>query len=155
MITDNRDPTNMLGIPTSHSVTSLYSFCHVCSRSWARYPCLGLHPPHRGSVHRNSRKHHADTHTSSPICLSSLSSSPLPVHPEPAHLARQRNLSPAGSDESFSCRAMDTRRDSGILVLNQCHHAFHASCLTSWFEYRHYRCPICQTSYSPVKRSRA
>ena len=37
-----------------------------------------------------------------------------------------------------------------IRVLNRCNHAFHASCLASWFQYGQFRCPICQASYSPV-----
>ncbi|KAJ5203851.1 uncharacterized protein N7498_004730 [Penicillium cinerascens] len=89
-----------------------------------------------------------------PICLSSLSSSPYLADPEPVHLAGQPGLSPARSEDSCSCGARDARRDSGILVLNRCHHAFHFSCLTSWFEYRRYQCPICQASYSPAKAVR-
>ncbi|KAJ5127703.1 hypothetical protein N7448_008482 [Penicillium atrosanguineum] len=86
-----------------------------------------------------------------PICLSSLLSNPYLTNPEPTHLAGQRGRSPAHSNGSCSCGATDSRRDSGILVLNRCHHAFHLACLTSWFEYRRYRCPICQESYSPAK----
>jgi len=88
---------------------------------------------------------------SSPICLSSMSSSSYLANPKPAHLAGQRGPPPSRSDGSCSCGATDYRRDSGIIVLNRCHHAFHLACLTSWFEYRRYRCPICQASYSPTK----
>lgn len=87
----------------------------------------------------------------SPICLSSLLSNPYITDPEPAHLAGQRGPSPVRSDGSDSFGASCSRRDSGILVLSRCHHAFHLACLTSWFEYRRYRCPICQESYSPAK----
>lgn len=93
-----------------------------------------------------------------PICLSSLSSTPNLAYPKPAHVPRRQSehdTSPAPSDadadaDGSCCGAADgSRRDSGILVLNRCHHAFHLRCLSSWFEYRHYRCPLCQASYSP------
>jgi hypothetical protein len=94
---------------------------------------------------------------SSPICLSSLSSNPNLAFPKPAQLPRrqppERDTSPDPSDGSCcGAAAAGTRPrcDSGILVLNRCHHAFHLSCLSSWFEYRHYRCPICQASYTPT-----
>ncbi|KAJ5895944.1 uncharacterized protein N7473_005343 [Penicillium subrubescens] len=86
-----------------------------------------------------------------PICLSSLSSSPYLVLPEPARLPHgQRKASDSRSGESSYTEAKDCRQDSGILVLNRCHHPFHTACIASWFEYRHYRCPICQASYSPA-----
>lgn len=91
-----------------------------------------------------------------PICLSSLSSTPNLTYPKPAQLPRRqpprRDTSPDPSDGSCcgaAAAGTSPRRDSGILVLNRCHHAFHLSCLSSWFEYRHYRCPICQASYTP------
>ncbi|KAJ5657573.1 uncharacterized protein N7484_001222 [Penicillium longicatenatum] len=77
-----------------------------------------------------------------PICLSSLSSPAYLSSPEPAHLPGIRS-----DDASIP----DTENEKSIIVLNRCHHAFHSSCLTSWFEYRHYKCPICQASYSPVE----
>lgn len=90
-----------------------------------------------------------------PICLSSLSSTSNLACPKPAHLPRRQplgeDISSTPSDGSCCGAArIDTRRDSGILVLNRCHHAFHLRCLSSWFEYRHYRCPLCQASYSPT-----
>ncbi|RAK94628.1 hypothetical protein BO79DRAFT_185337 [Aspergillus costaricaensis CBS 115574] len=80
-----------------------------------------------------------------PICLSTLAASQdtLPF-PEPAWVA------PSPHDEPNLHDTMEADRVSGrrnILVLNRCHHVFHASCLASWFEYHQYRCPICQTSY--------
>ncbi|PYH66219.1 uncharacterized protein BO88DRAFT_407146 [Aspergillus vadensis CBS 113365] len=82
---------------------------------------------------------------SCPICLSTLAASQdtLPF-PEPAWVA------PSPHDEPNLHDTMEADRVSGrrnILVLNRCHHVFHASCLASWFEYHQYRCPICQTSY--------
>ncbi|KAJ5438996.1 uncharacterized protein N7458_009994 [Penicillium daleae] len=91
------------------------------------------------------------SHETCPICLSSLSSSPYLVFPEPARLPHgQRKLSNCVSGEYSYSGAKDSRRHSGILVLNRCHHAFHTACLASWFEYQRYSCPICQASYSPA-----
>ncbi|CEJ59576.1 hypothetical protein PMG11_08195 [Penicillium brasilianum] len=91
------------------------------------------------------------SHEICPICLSSLSSSPYLVCPEPARLPRgQRKPPGCRSAEIPHSEVKDPRRNIGILVLNRCHHAFHTACLASWFEYRRYRCPICQASYSPT-----
>ncbi|KAJ5557014.1 hypothetical protein N7494_000929 [Penicillium frequentans] len=83
-----------------------------------------------------------------PICLSSLSSAAYLSSPESVHLSGSpRHHSPVRSDDRS---IPDIGNDNSIIVLNRCHHAFHSTCLTSWFEYRHYKCPICQASYSPV-----
>ncbi|KAJ5623024.1 hypothetical protein N7490_011629 [Penicillium lividum] len=82
-----------------------------------------------------------------PICLSSLSSSAYLSSPESVHLPHSsRHQSPVRPDETL---IHDSGNENRIIVLNHCHHAFHSTCLTSWFEYRHYKCPICQASYSP------
>ncbi|KAJ5092439.1 hypothetical protein NUU61_007309 [Penicillium alfredii] len=93
-----------------------------------------------------------------PICLSSLTSPPsiLPP-PEPSLPRSHRHLYPHPSPaplDAGSCRPLDASHDSAILVLNRCNHAFHLSCLSAWFEYRRYRCPICQASYSPAEQRR-
>ncbi|KAJ5722239.1 hypothetical protein N7488_000274 [Penicillium malachiteum] len=82
------------------------------------------------------------------ICLSSLSSSPYLSTPELAHLADTPPRKP-NADNDDEKRGHDPMRENCIIVLNRCHHAFHLTCLTSWFEYRRYKCPICQASYSP------
>ncbi|KAJ5769031.1 hypothetical protein N7520_003590 [Penicillium odoratum] len=82
-----------------------------------------------------------------PICLSSLSSSAYLSSPESVHLPHNsRHQSPVPPDETL---IPDSGNENRIIVLSHCHHAFHSTCLTSWFEYRHYKCPICQASYSP------
>ncbi|KAJ5484876.1 hypothetical protein N7539_004864, partial [Penicillium diatomitis] len=96
---------------------------------------------------------------SSPICLSSLSSTSGLLSPEPARLPHNhRKPSDSSGSTAFSRADLDTekggRRDSAVVVLNRCHHVFHKACLASWFEYRRYRCPICQTSYSPGQAGR-
>ncbi|KAJ6177869.1 hypothetical protein N7519_008330 [Penicillium mononematosum] len=53
-----------------------------------------------------------------------------------------------------SCGAQHSPPDSEVLILNRCKHAFHLDCLKSWFEYRRYKCPICQASYSPEEERR-
>ncbi|KAJ5737088.1 uncharacterized protein N7483_002213 [Penicillium malachiteum] len=78
------------------------------------------------------------------ICLSPLSSSPYLSTLELAHLPDTPPSKP--NDEKHR---HDPLGENCIIVLNRCHHAFHLSCLTSWFEYRRYKCPICQASYSP------
>ncbi|KAJ6021179.1 hypothetical protein N7540_006683 [Penicillium herquei] len=78
------------------------------------------------------------------ICLSALSSSPYLSMPELAHLPDTPPSKP--NDEKH---AHDPLSENCIIVLNRCHHAFHLTCLTSWFAYRRYKCPICQASYSP------
>ncbi|KAL3456079.1 hypothetical protein BJX64DRAFT_52444 [Aspergillus heterothallicus] len=55
----------------------------------------------------------------------------------PPRNPRQR---PAEEDDDRESRNPSL---SGVLILNRCNHAFHASCLASWFEYGQYRCPIC------------
>ncbi|PWY72296.1 hypothetical protein BO70DRAFT_364834 [Aspergillus heteromorphus CBS 117.55] len=96
---------------------------------------------------RADNEHWEYAQESCPICLSGLlapSQDTLP-YPEPACIA------PSPPDEATP-ESMERGRAGGgrnILVLNRCHHAFHASCLASWFEYHQYRCPTCQTSYSP------
>lgn len=36
------------------------------------------------------------------------------------------------------------------MVLSGCNHAFHSSCLESWFEYERDKCPMCQAPYFPA-----
>ncbi|KAJ5248835.1 hypothetical protein N7468_000286, partial [Penicillium chermesinum] len=81
------------------------------------------------------------------ICLSSLSSSPYLPAPEPAHLHRAPNQ----SSSSLPPSSTDPKDRNCTIVLSRCHHAFHLPCLTSWFEYRRYNCPICQAVYSPAE----
>ncbi|CAG7943312.1 unnamed protein product [Penicillium olsonii] len=76
------------------------------------------------------------------ICLCTLASSPYLACPEPAVLAHPHNHQPC------TCGAHHAPPEE-VLVLNRCKHAFHLKCLKSWFEYRRYKCPICQASYSP------
>ncbi|KAJ5545538.1 hypothetical protein N7535_006076 [Penicillium sp. DV-2018c] len=80
-----------------------------------------------------------------PICLSALSSSPYPSCPDPAVLAHHQHPGKCGAHRPH---------ESEILVLNRCKHAFHLACLRSWFEYRRYKCPVCQASYSPDEEAR-
>ncbi|KAJ5831465.1 hypothetical protein EN45_049830 [Penicillium chrysogenum] len=93
-----------------------------------------------------------------PICLSALSSSPYLACPDPAVLAHgQHNHNPNTAtrpDPHNTCGAQHSPPDSEVLVLNRCKHAFHLDCLKSWFEYRRYKCPICQASYSPEEERR-
>ncbi|KAE8149183.1 hypothetical protein BDV25DRAFT_6344 [Aspergillus avenaceus] len=87
------------------------------------------------------------------ICLSALNlasssydtlASPEPVclpPPSPLH-----TLTPGPHESQHRFRSRDGDR---LLILNQCHHVFHAPCLASWFAYGQYKCPICQTVYLP------
>ncbi|PYI10725.1 hypothetical protein BO78DRAFT_181435 [Aspergillus sclerotiicarbonarius CBS 121057] len=81
---------------------------------------------------------------SCPICLSGLvpsqasSQETLPF-PETAHIASSPHNEPD---------LHDTIEGRNILVLSRCHHVFHASCLTAWFQDHQHKCPICQTAYS-------
>ncbi|KAE8382030.1 hypothetical protein BDV26DRAFT_288789 [Aspergillus bertholletiae] len=103
------------------------------------------------------------------ICLATLaapssSQDTLPSPPEPAWchphsrsttaLHRHGTLTPDADPppllDSGRMRHRYGDGDCGVIVLNQCHHAFHASCLASWFAYGQYKCPICQTAYSPT-----
>ncbi|KAJ5933076.1 hypothetical protein N7516_007565 [Penicillium verrucosum] len=105
------------------------------------------------NVPANAQQYGQDT---CPICLSALSSSPYLACPDPAILAHgQHNYNPtARPDPRCSCGAQHSPADSEVLVLNRCKHAFHLDCLKSWFEYRRYKCPICQASYSPEAETR-
>ncbi|KAJ5471225.1 hypothetical protein N7530_008582 [Penicillium desertorum] len=102
------------------------------------------------SVPSNVQQYGQDT---CPICLSALSSSPYLACPDPAVLAPgQHNQTPNTAtrpDPHCTCGAQHHPPDSEVLILNRCKHAFHFDCLKSWFEYRRYKCPICQASYSP------
>ncbi|KAJ5822648.1 hypothetical protein N7447_004988 [Penicillium robsamsonii] len=90
-----------------------------------------------------------------PICLSALSSSPYLACPDPSVLARDQHHNPTTRpDPRCSCGARHCPPGSEVLVLNRCKHAFHLDCLKSWFEYRRYKCPICQASYSPEEEAR-
>ncbi|KAJ5783938.1 uncharacterized protein N7518_009615 [Penicillium psychrosexuale] len=104
------------------------------------------------NVPANAQQYGQDT---CPICLSALSSSPYLACPDPVVLADdQHNPNPTTrSDPRCSCGA-HSPPDSEVLVLNRCKHAFHLDCLKSWFEYRRYKCPICQASYSPEEEAR-
>ncbi|KAB8232078.1 hypothetical protein BDV23DRAFT_15834 [Aspergillus alliaceus] len=104
------------------------------------------------------------------ICLSTLllasssssSQDTLPSSPEPAcilppphprsTLHSHDTLTPDADPPSLleSGRIRYHCRTRSVLVLNQCNHAFHASCLASWFTYGQYKCPICQTVYLPT-----
>ncbi|KAK4866581.1 hypothetical protein LT330_008134 [Penicillium expansum] len=105
------------------------------------------------NVPANAQQYGQDT---CPICLSALSSSPYLACPDPAVLSHgQHNRNPTTRpDPRCSCGAHHSPPDSKILVLNRCKHAFHLDCLKSWFEYRRYKCPICQASYSPEEETR-
>ena len=99
----------------------------------------------------------------STICLSPLafrSSQPelaamIPT-PEPAwipatHLDRYpQDTEHAAGTLTDTNHRLSPRPLEEIRILNRCNHAFHASCLASWFQYGQFRCPICQASYSPV-----
>lgn len=88
----------------------------------------------------------------SSICLCALSSPVYPTYPHTAILARsQRNQSPIRADDPHARVALDPGHET--IVLNRCKHAFHLACLKSWFEYRRYKCPICQASYSPEEEA--
>ncbi|KAJ5139388.1 uncharacterized protein N7515_004236 [Penicillium bovifimosum] len=89
------------------------------------------------NIPTNAQRYGQDT---CPICLSALSSSPYPCCPDPAVLAHHQQSDLCGAHHP---------PESKILILNRCKHAFHLACLRSWFEYRRYKCPICQASYSP------
>ncbi|KAE8165046.1 hypothetical protein BDV40DRAFT_88555 [Aspergillus tamarii] len=107
------------------------------------------------------------------ICLSTLvapssSQDTLPSSPEPAciiphsrstiALHSHDTLTPDADPPRPSPSVLESDRmryryrdgDRSVLVLNQCNHAFHACCLASWFAYGQYKCPICQTVYSPT-----
>ncbi|KAL4781330.1 hypothetical protein BJX76DRAFT_19257 [Aspergillus varians] len=94
-----------------------------------------------------------------------------PQPPAPAHISHQHpdRCSPPTNNDDDNCRSSsnsnsnnnsrpppvpishETERRSnpgggsisGVLILNRCNHAFHKTCLASWFQYRQYRCPIC------------
>ncbi|KAL3477239.1 hypothetical protein BJX99DRAFT_226592 [Aspergillus californicus] len=110
------------------------------------------------------------SYSSSPICLTSLlapSGLSLPVSTTQSHRHQTHqtlSLPPAAHiSHSDQCTCHTTTRTddyrlsldpgcpegrdlepvSTILILNRCNHAFHTTCLRSWFEYRQYRCPIC------------
>ncbi|KAJ5173714.1 uncharacterized protein N7500_001645 [Penicillium coprophilum] len=90
-----------------------------------------------------------------PICLSALSSSPYLACPDPSVLAHDQYHNPTARPDAFCiCGAKHSPPGSEVLVLNRCKHAFHLDCLKSWFEYRRYKCPICQASYSPEEEAR-
>ncbi|GFF73805.1 hypothetical protein IFM61392_09126 [Aspergillus lentulus] len=74
------------------------------------------------------------------VCLSTL----LPSSPSQSSL-------PCSDPERYPQGTSDLGppAEASLLVLNRCGHAFHCSCLASWWEYRPYRCPVCQTSYAP------
>ncbi|KAJ5595398.1 uncharacterized protein N7459_001606, partial [Penicillium hispanicum] len=100
----------------------------------------------------NPRDAQQYAHDTCPICLSSLSSSPYLPLPKAAHLPSSGGDSSAAiSDNVSPPHGEMSVHDNCIIVLNQCHHAFHLTCLTSWFEYRHYKCPLCQAAYSPAE----
>ncbi|RMZ47712.1 hypothetical protein AFCA_000547 [Aspergillus flavus] len=116
---------------------------------------------------QQQRQRHYAQETCS-ICLSTLvvpssSQDTLPSSPEPACiLPHYRSTTALHSHDTLTPDAdpplleSDRMRyryrdgDRSVLVLNQCNHAFHASCLASWFAYGQYKCPICQTVYSPT-----
>lgn len=52
--------------------------------------------------------------------------------------------------DSHSDPDPDDLHDEQITVLSGCKHAFHESCLASWFEYQQNKCPMCQTPYFPA-----
>ncbi|KAJ5757331.1 uncharacterized protein N7511_006025 [Penicillium nucicola] len=86
------------------------------------------------------------------LCALSLSSPIYPTSPHPAILARgRRPNSPIEVEDPHARAALDPGHEP--IVLNRCKHAFHLACLRSWFEYRRYKCPICQASYSPEEEA--
>ncbi|KAJ5475771.1 hypothetical protein N7475_001500 [Penicillium sp. IBT 31633x] len=103
------------------------------------------------NVPANAQHYSQDT---CPICLSALSSSPYLNCPDPSALAHGQPTSTTRPDRRCTCGAQHSPPDSEVLVLNRCNHAFHLACLKSWFEYRRYKCPICQASYSPEDEAR-
>ncbi|KAJ5180156.1 hypothetical protein N7492_003366 [Penicillium capsulatum] len=138
-------------------VITRYHRRHAARRTAGEVATLTA-PMEQVSVERWLEEQNSPAHTDQyaqdtcPICLSSLSSSPYLPLPEPACLPRnQRNLASPPPDRSCACGTGDPRHGNCIIVLNRCHHVFHLSCLTSWFEYRRYQCPICQASYSPAE----
>ncbi|KAJ5984833.1 hypothetical protein N7499_008953 [Penicillium canescens] len=101
------------------------------------------------NVPTNAQQYGQDTCS---ICLCALSSPVYPTYPHTAILARsQRNQSPIRADDPHARVALDPGHET--IVLNRCKHAFHLACLKSWFEYRRYKCPICQASYSPEEEA--
>ncbi|KAK9647275.1 hypothetical protein HCH54_005987 [Aspergillus fumigatus] len=75
------------------------------------------------------------------ICLSTL----LPSSPS-------RSSLPFSDPDRYPQGTSDLRptpEAASLLILSRCGHAFHHSCLASWWEYRPYRCPVCQASYAP------
>ncbi|KAJ5778842.1 hypothetical protein N7457_006562 [Penicillium paradoxum] len=103
------------------------------------------------NVPANAQQYGQDT---CPICLSALSSSPYLASPDPAVLAHDQSNPTTRPDSHCPCGAHHDPPGSEVLVLNRCKHAFHLACLKSWFEYRRYKCPICQASYSPEDKAR-
>lgn len=122
-----------------------------------------------GSQPRNAEQYAQDICA---ICLSTLALRSDPVsRPEPA-LIRHTSFRPSpslarlASGQAFVASDPDPDPDPGwdshsdpdpddlhdeqITVLSGCKHAFHESCLASWFEYQQNKCPMCQTPYFPA-----
>ncbi|RHZ48230.1 RING finger protein [Aspergillus thermomutatus] len=79
------------------------------------------------------------------ICLSTL----LPSSSSQSSLPSSDPERPPQGTSGLDPAAEAPTRDWNLLILNRCGHAFHYSCLASWWEYRPYRCPVCQASYAP------
>jgi hypothetical protein len=83
----------------------------------------------------------------SAICLSTLHA---PSPPEPAILstATPASTETAGINETAPpTRPCSISEVEEILRLNVCSHEFHAECLTSWFVFGKFSCPICREVY--------
>ncbi|OJJ38355.1 hypothetical protein ASPWEDRAFT_35973 [Aspergillus wentii DTO 134E9] len=123
-------------------------------------------PMHQVSVERwledqNSVPSRAEQYAQQicPICRCSLVSFSNDVlsYPEPAW--RLSSLPHRDQIEGPGRRCNDPNQNNHppadhnnrIVVLNRCGHAFHSSCLASYFENRRYKCPMCQTTYFPAE----
>ncbi|KAB8073532.1 hypothetical protein BDV29DRAFT_135619 [Aspergillus leporis] len=77
-----------------------------------------------------------------------------PPHPRSPPALHIRNTLTPDSDPPSTLESSPIyhqyRSRDGVLILNQCNHAFHTACLASWFTYGQYKCPICQMVYSPT-----
>lgn len=84
------------------------------------------------------------------ICLTTLYG---PSPPSPAKLPIKIAAKPEpesaepGTDQSEEGEKEKAAEDPDILRLNVCNHEFHAECLTGWFIFGKFSCPICRSVF--------
>ncbi|RMJ22511.1 hypothetical protein PHISP_06625 [Aspergillus sp. HF37] len=125
---------------------------HVSVEQWLREKDEGQGQGHSegpGQQRPSSAEH--DAHDICPICLSPLVHTAVAnmSYPEPALISLHRRPSGEPSVETGHCHSNECPGHDRILVLSRCNHSFHPACLAAWFEYRRYKCPMCQAPYFP------